>query len=325
MPGRRAASGAYSAGVDAGVGTRGPRVSGEGAGLLAGVGAYVIWGFFPLLFPLLKPAGPLEILAHRIIWSMVAVGVVLLALRRPWGWIKDALSGARLPWTLAGSLLIGGNWLTFIWAVNNNHVVESSLGYFINPLVNIVLGVLLFGERMSRGGLIGTILAGLGVVVIAWENWAGLWVSLTLAATFGLYAVVKKRATLPALEGLFLESGVLSPLAVGYWIFLAATGASTFGVGGEHTALLVLAGVLTALPLGMFAIAAPRLPLGVVGVLQYLGPTIQFLLGITVFRQAVSPSYWAGLILVWCGSATYLWSMFHRTPGSATRRSAAPR
>lgn len=315
--------GPYSAGVQSEAGAREPRVSGEGAGLLAGIGAYVIWGFFPLLFPLLKPAGPLEILAHRILWSMAAVGVVLLLLRRPWGWMRDALSGKRLPWTLAASLLIGGNWLTFIWAVNNNHVVESSLGYFINPLVNIVLGVFLFGERMSRGGLIGTILAGLGVVVIAWENWPGLWVSLTLAATFGLYAVVKKRATLPALEGLFLESGVLSPLAVAYWIFLAATGASTFGVGTQHTALLVLAGVLTALPLWLFAISAPRLPLGVVGILQYLGPTLQFLLGITVFGQVVSSSYWVGLILVWCGSAVFLWSVFHRTRRTASRRPAA--
>ncbi|QIK72645.1 EamA family transporter RarD [Propioniciclava coleopterorum] len=307
-------------------GTRGaPRLGGEATGLLAGVGAYVIWGFFPLLFPLLKPAGPLEILAHRVLWSMAAVGIVLLLLRRPWGWVRRALGRGRLGWTLAASLLIGGNWLTFIWAVNNNHVVESSLGYFINPLVNIVLGVFLFGERMSRGGLIGTILAGIGVVVIAWENWAGLWVSLTLAATFGLYAVVKKRATLPALEGLFLESGVLSPLALGYWTFLAATGASTFGVGAQHTGLLVLAGVLTALPLWMFAVAAPRLPLGVVGVLQYLGPTIQFLLGITVFGQVVTPSYWLGLILVWCGSAVFLWSVFNRTQRSVTRRSAAPR
>ncbi len=302
-----------------------PRVSAEAAGLLAGIGAYVIWGFFPLLFPLLKPAGPLEILAHRIIWSMVAVGVVLLALRRPWGWLREALSRKRLPWMVAGSLLIGANWLTFIWAVNNNHVVESSLGYFINPLVNIVLGVLIFGERMSRGGLIGTIFAAVGVVVIAWENWAGLWVSLTLAATFGLYGVVKKRATLPALEGLFLESGLLSPLAIAYWVFLALTGASTFGVGAQHTGLLMLAGVLTAIPLWMFAIAAPRLPLGVVGVLQYLGPTIQFLLGITVFGQVVSPSYWAGLVLVWCGSAVYLWSVFNRSQRAVQRRASAPR
>ncbi|RXW31671.1 EamA family transporter RarD [Propioniciclava flava] len=290
-----------------------PRPAGERLGLVTGIAAYGIWGFFPLLFPLLLPAGPLEILAHRVLWSMLAVGLVLVALRHPWGWLRDALAPRQLPWMLLGSLLIGANWLTFIWAINNNHVVESSLGYFINPLVNILLGVLVFGEKMSRGGLIGTLLAAAGVTVIAWQNWAGLWVSLTLAASFGLYGLVKKRATLPALEGLFLESGLLTPLAVAYWVYLAATGASTFGAGLGHSALLILAGILTALPLWLFAIAAPRLPLGVVGVLQYVAPTIQFLLGLTVFKQVVTPSYWAGLILVWCGSVVYLATVFSRT------------
>ncbi|MFZ2428369.1 MAG: EamA family transporter RarD [Propioniciclava sp.] len=299
-----------------------PRPEGEASGLIAGIAAYAIWGFFPLLFPLLLPAGPLEILAHRVLWSMLGVGLVLVLLRHPWGWLRDALAPRRLPWMLLGSLLIGANWLTFIWAINNNHVVESSLGYFINPLVNIVLGVLVFGEKMTRGGLIGTGLAALGVTVIAWENWPGLWVSLTLAATFGLYGMVKKRATLPALEGLFLESGLLTPLAVGYWIALAVTGTSTFGDGVGHSALLVLAGVLTALPLWLFAVAAPRLPLGVVGVLQYVAPTIQFLLGLTVFGQVVSPSYWVGLVLVWGGSAVYLGTVFAR--GRRTRAASRP-
>lgn len=326
MPKHRTGKASYSAQVGTDAGTAGARHSGgDGAGLLAGVGAYAIWGFFPLVFPQLLPAAPVEILAHRIIWSMVVVGLVLVVLRRPWGWLSNALAPKRLPWMLAGSLLIAANWFTFIWAVNNNHVVESSLGYFINPLVNIVLGVFIFGERMSRGGLIGTILAGIGVVVIAQENWAQLWISLTLAASFGLYGVVKKRTTLPALEGLFLEAGLLSPFAVIAWIFFAAHGASTFGTGLQHTALLILAGVLTALPLWLFAIAAPRLPLGVVGVLQYLGPTIQFLLGITVFGQVVPPSYWAGLFLVWGGSAVYLWAVFNRTQHAVTRRCAAPR
>ncbi|WP_342372215.1 EamA family transporter RarD [Propioniciclava soli] len=281
-------------------------------GLASGVAAYVIWGFFPLLFPLLKPSGPMEILAHRVVWSLAAVGLVLLALRRPWGWLRDAARRDKLPWLAAASLLIGLNWLTFIWAVNSAHVVEASLGYFINPLVNIVLGVWLFGERMTRGGLTGTLLALVGVSVIAWENWRGLWVSLLLAASFGLYGVVKKRAKLGALEGLFVESGLLVPLALAYWAWLAATGASHFGSDARASALLMFAGVLTALPLWLFALAAPRLPFGVVGVLQYLGPTIQFGLGITVFGQVVGLSYWAGLVLVWAGSAVYLSSVFAR-------------
>ncbi|MDN5570770.1 MAG: EamA family transporter RarD [Propionibacteriaceae bacterium] len=289
-------------------------------GLASGVGAYVIWGFFPLLFPLLRPAGALEILAHRIIWSLAALGLVLLVLRGGWGWLRRAASREVLGWLVAASVLVGINWLTFIWAVNANHVVEASLGYFINPLVNIVLGVWLFGERMTRGGLAGTLLAFAGVVVIAWENWRGLWVSLLLAGSFALYGTVKKRAKLGSLQGLFAESGLLAPLALGYWAWLAVTGTSHFGADAAASGLLVLAGVLTALPLWLFALAAPRLPFGVVGVLQYLGPTIQFLLGITVFGQVVGVSYWAGLVLVWAGSAVYLSSVWTRS-----RRARPPR
>ena len=281
-------------------------------GLVAGVAAYAIWGFFPLLFPLLKPAEPLEILTHRIVWSLVAVTVTMLVLRQSWAWLRPALGRERLPWVLAAAVLIGANWLTYIWAVNSNHVVEASLGYFINPLVNILIGVVFFGERMTRGGRLGTLLAALGVAVIAWENWSGLWVSLVLAFSFGLYGAVKKRATAPALGGLFLESAVLLPAALAYWGWLAATGASHFGDSPAQSGLLVLAGVLTAIPLWLFALAAKRLPYGVVGILQYLGPTIQFLLGITVFGQQVGASYWAGLLLVWAGSVVYLRSVFAR-------------
>lgn len=284
-------------------------------GLAAGISAYAIWGFFPLLFPLLKPAEPLEILAHRIVWSLVAVTGTMLALRQSWAWLRTVLTRERIPWVLAAALLIGVNWLTYIWAVNSNHVVEASLGYFINPLVNILLGVVFFGESMTRGGRLGTLFATLGVVVIAWENWQGLWVSLLLAFSFGLYGAVKKRATAPALGGLFLESAVLLPLALGYWAWLTSQGASHFGTSAALSWLLILAGVLTAIPLWLFAVAARRLPYGLVGILQYLGPTIQFLLGITVFGQHVTPSYWVGLVLVWLGSIVYLRSVFARAKG----------
>ena len=268
-----------------------------------------------MLFPLLKPADAFEILAHRIVWSLVAVAITLVALRHPWGWLREVMTRERLPAVVAAALLIGLNWLVFIWAVNSNHVVEASLGYFINPLLNIVLGVLIFGERMSRAGLAGTLLAAGGVAVIAWENWAGLWVSLVLALTFGLYGVVKKKATTPPLGGLFLESGLLLPFALAYWAWLAVGGVSHFGGDTRTSGLLILAGVLTAVPLWLFAIATPRLPFGVVGILQYLGPTIQFALGITVFGQHVGLSYWVGLILVWAGSAVYLRSVFTRAEG----------
>lgn len=283
----------------------------RGRGLAAVTSAYAIWGFFPLLFPLLKPAGPFEILAHRVIWAMVAIAVTLVLLRHGWGWVRR-LTRPVLVRYAAAAVFVGLNWLTFIWAVNNDHVVEASLGYFINPLVSIALGVALFGETMTRGGRLGTALAFVGVAVIAWQNWAGLWVSLALAGSFALYGAVKKRGTLPALEGLLLESTLLSPLALAYWAFLAWTGASHFGADAQASGLLVLAGVLTAIPLWLFAVAVPRLPYGVVGVMQYVGPTIQFTLGITVFGQQVSASYWAGLVLVWLGSACYLSSVMRR-------------
>lgn len=287
---------------------------------MSGVAAYLIWGFFPLMFAVLVPASPLEILAHRIVWSLVAVAVVLLILRRPWTWVKTVLRGKRLGRLVAASLLIGINWLVFIWAVNSGHVVEGSLGYFINPLVNIVLGVVLFGEKMGRSGRAGALLALVGVGVIAWENWQGLWISLVLAFTFGMYGAVKKRAPLPALEGLLVESALLTPLALPYLLWLASQGVGHFGVDARLSGLLILAGAFTALPLWFFALAAVRLPYGVLGILQYLGPTLQFLLGITVFGQHVNASYWVGLVVVWIGSAVYLTGALRRS-----RQELAPR
>ena len=281
-------------------------------GLAAGVAAYVLWGLLPLFWPLLQPAGALEVLAQRIWWSMVAVLLALLALRTKWGWIRAAMRGAHGRMMVAAALLVGVNWLTYIWAVNNGHVVETSLGYFINPLVNVVLGVLLFGERLSAGARIGGLLALAGVAVIAVGNAPTLWISLLLAGSFALYGVVKKKAHLPALRGLLLESALLLPLALPYLVFLEVTGRGHGAVSPGLTALFILSGVVTAVPLWLFAVAAPRLPFGIVGVLQYVAPTIQFLLGVAVFREHVTVSYWIGLVLVWCGSAVYLWFTLRR-------------
>lgn len=282
------------------------------AGLSAGVGAYVLWGLMPLYWALLKAAGPVEILAQRILWSSVVVGLALVILRSPWRWVASVFDRRNLPRMLAASVLIAVNWVTYIAAVNTGHVVEASLGYFINPLANVLFGVLLFGERLTRLGKIGGGLAVVGVAVIAAGSWATLWISLVLALSFGLYGVAKKRTHLPALQGLLVESGFLAPLALVYCGWLAATGGAAFGATTSDTALLILTGPATALPLWLFAIAATRLPLGVVGVLQYLAPTLQFLLGITLFGEHVTPAYWAGLVLVWAGSATYLASALRR-------------
>jgi len=285
-------------------------------GLTAGVAAYLLWGLFPLFWPLLKPAAPLEILAHRIVWSFVVVGIALVALRASWRWVPGVFSRANLPRMAAAAGLIALNWLTYIFAVNNGFVVEGSLGYFINPLANVVFGVLIFGERLGRGGKIGGLLALAGVVVIAWTSWQTIWISLALALSFGLYGVAKKKAHLPALQGLLVESGFLVIPSAIFLIVLATQGAGQFGLAAPSSALLAVTGPITAIPLWLFAIAAPKLPLGVTGVLQYLAPTIQFLLGIFVFGQHVSPSYWFGLTLVWIGSVVYLATTLRRRAAS---------
>lgn len=273
--------------------------------LTAAVAAYVLWGFLPPFLAALQPAGMLEILAHRIVWSFVIVLAILLALRGGWGWLRTSVFTRKaMPSLVIAATMIGLNWLIYIWAVNNHHVVEASLGYFINPLVNVLFGVLLFGERLGLGARIGGAIVLAGVVVISAGSWQGLWVSLSLACSFGLYGVVKKKASLTALQGLLVESGLLAPLALPYLLWLGPAG--QFGQAAGLTSLLVLAGAVTALPLWLFAVAAPRLPFGVLGVLQYLAPTIQFLLGITVFGEHVSVPYWIGLIGVWVGSAIYL-------------------
>ena len=271
----------------------------------AAVAAYLLWGFLPPFLASLKPAGPVEILAHRIVWSFVLVLIVLLGLRSRWDWLRSKVFTRRtiLP-LIAAAALIGTNWLVYIWAVSNAHVVEASLGYFINPLVNVLFGVLIFRERMGLGTRIGGGLALLGVVIISAGSWQGLWVSLTLAFSFGLYGVVKKRSTLTGLQGLLIESAFLTPLALPYLLWLGPSG--QFGSGWTISLMLVAAGAITALPLWFFAVAAPRLEFGVLGVLQYVAPTIQFLLGITIFGEHVSAGYWAGLVCVWIGSAIYL-------------------
>ncbi len=283
------------------------------AGLTAGFAAYTVWGLMPLFWALLKAATPLEILSQRIVWSSAAVALVLLALRTPWHWVATVFDRRNLPRLLLASAFIAVNWLTYIAAVNTGHVVEASLGYFINPLVNVLIGALWFGEALGRLGKLGGLLALGGVVVIAAGSWATLWISLVLAVSFGLYGVAKKRAHLPALQGLLVESGFLAPLALGYLVFLGVSGTAAFGRTASDSLLLALTGPATALPLWLFAIAATRLPLGVLGVLQYWAPTISFVLGITLFGEHVTPAYWAGLVLVWGGSALYLASaLSHR-------------
>jgi chloramphenicol-sensitive protein RarD len=263
---------------------------------LYGIAAYVMWGLFPLYWPLLKPAGPLEILAHRIIWSLVAV-VVMLAARRHWGWIKT-FSPKRVALLALAALIITVNWGTYIYAVNNGHTIEAALGYFINPLVSVLLGVLLFRERLRpwQWAAIGISVA--AVVILAADYGRLPWIALILACSFGTYGLIKKFADTGSAESLTIETAALFVPALAC-TFLQPHQTFT-GNGASHAALLVASGVVTAVPLMMFNSAATRVPLTVIAMLQYLAPILQFLIGLLVQHEAMPASRWVGFLLVWC-------------------------
>jgi chloramphenicol-sensitive protein RarD len=273
-------------------------VSSERRGTFLGVTAYVIWGLFPIYWPWLEPGGALEVLAHRVVWSLVFV-LVLVAVggRRARGIPYDARSMKLL---CAAAVLIGINWGVFIWAVNHGHVLEGSLGYFINPLVTVALGVVVLGERLRSMQWSAVAVAAVGVVILAIETGRPPWVALTLALTFGTYGLIKRVVGVGALQGLVVEAAVLAPFALGYLIWLSVAGDSSFtGHGADHVALLISAGPATAVPLLLFAGAAARVPLSQLGVLFYLNPAMQFLLGVFVAHEPLSTGRLAGFALVW--------------------------
>jgi chloramphenicol-sensitive protein RarD len=267
-------------------------------GTLLGFAAYLAWGVFPLYFPLLEPAGAIEILAHRVLWSLALVGVVLLV------WMRSLRTlprdGRQLRLLVAAAVLIAINWGVYIWGVNSHHVVETSLGYFVNPLVSVGLGVVALGERLRRGQWAGVALAAIGVVVLTVDAGRPPWIALVLAASFGTYGLVKKIVGVPAVEGLVVETAVLAPVALGYVIIGGLFGATTFTThGAGHALLLVTAGVITAIPLLAFAGAASRVPLSRLGLMQYLTPTMQFLIGVLVRHEPLPPGRLAGFAIVW--------------------------
>lgn len=267
-------------------------------GLLYGVAAYGAWGAFPLYFQLLKPAGALEILAHRVIWSLITVGVLILVLRRR-RWFRTA-GYRKLGLLNVAAVLIGVNWFVYIYGVNSDHVVETALGYFINPLISVLLGVVVLHERLRRMQWIALAIGGVAVVVLTVDYGRPPWIAVTLAVTFAWYGLIKKVVGAPAVEGLTTESLVLFLPAIGYVTWLTWHGEAAFGtVSVGHTVLMMVSGVLTAGPLLAFAAAANRVPLATIGLLQYLTPTLQFLLGITVLGEHMPAARWAGFALVW--------------------------
>lgn len=270
------------------------------AGLVYGFAAYGLWGLFPLYWPLLEPAGAGEILAHRMVWSLVVVAVILLALRR-WAWVAELVHRPRrLALVALAATVVSVNWGMYIWAVNAGHVVETSLGYFINPLVTIALAVLVLHERLRPVQWAAVGIGAVAVAVLAVGYGRLPWIALTLALSFGTYGLVKKKVAMGGLESLAAETSVQFGPALAFLVVLGSRGDSTFTHHGPgHAGLLALSGLVTAVPLVCFGMSANRLPLSTLGLLQYLAPVFQFLIGILHFHETMSTEQWIGFLLVW--------------------------
>ena len=273
-------------------------------GVIYGVAAYFLWGGFPLYFPLLEPAASLEILSHRIVWSLLAVATLLavtVGFRPFLAMLRDRRRALLIT---AAAFLVAINWFVFIYAVTSDRVIEAALGYFINPLVSAGFGVLFFRERVRPWQAVAFGLALVAVLVLALDYGRPPWIALVLAFSFGTYGLVKKAAGVGAAEGLALETLVLLAPALLYLGVLEAQGTGTFGHESPgHTLLLISSGPVTALPLLLFSAAVTRIPLTVIGMLQYLGPTIQFLIGLLIIGEAMPASRWIGFTLVWIALA----------------------
>jgi chloramphenicol-sensitive protein RarD len=275
-------------------------------GTLYALGCYIAWGFLPIYWKALSTLPGLETTSHRIIWSAL-VAALILTWQRNWRWLAQVAKQPRIVLTFAvAAILILGNWLIYIYAINNNQILETSLGYFINPLVNVLLGVLFLRERPRLWQWIAIAVASAGVIYLTYDYGRLPWIALGLAFSFGFYALLKKIATLPALEGLFLETAFLAlPLTL-YLIMLERSGQATFGHSSRQLdALLVISGVVTALPLLLFSASAKRVPLTLLGILQYIAPTIAFVIGIVLYHEPFSQSQLIGFSFIWVALALF--------------------
>lgn len=273
-------------------------------GLLLGASAYVMWGLFPLYWPLIDDAQPVEILAHRIVWSLVGLALLLAARGRLAGMRR--LPRRSVAYLSVAAVLISVNWGTYIYGVNSQQVVETSLGYFIGPLVTVLVAVVVLGERLRRAQWAALSLAALAVTVLTLDYGRPPWIALTLAFSFATYGLLKKKADVGAAESLTVETLVLVLPAVGYLWLLDAAGDGTFGrLSLTHSLLLAGAGVVTVLPLLAFSGAATRIPLSTLGLLQYIGPTLQFGIAVLLYDEPMPPSRLAGFVLVWVSLALF--------------------
>lgn len=284
-------------------------------GLIHGATAYGLWGLLPLYFHLIDRVDAGEIVAQRVLWSVVLL-VPLVALLRRRGSLWTALWTPRVLAMLgASALLIAANWLLYVWAVLHHQVLAASMAYFLNPLLNIAMGVALLGERLTRTQAVAVILAGAGVAVLASGAGGGLWISLAIALSFASYGLIRKLAPVGAVEGLTIETMLLAPVALGYLLWLSGDGGLSFGREVELTALLMLAGAVTTVPLLLFAAAARELRMATLGLLQFIAPSLQFLLAITLFGEHLSALKLLSFGLIWAGLAVYVGgSLLDRTP-----------
>ncbi|WP_242395804.1 EamA family transporter RarD [Anaeromyxobacter oryzisoli] len=277
-------------------------------GFLYAFAAYLAWGFLPLYFKALRGIPAPEVLAHRVVWSVVLLAAVVVAARRGAA-LREALARGPRGVLATTSALIAGNWLLYIWAIQSGRVVEASLGYFVNPLVNVLLGVVFLGEPLSvrqRGALA---LAGAGVLALVVRLGTFPWVALLLALTFGLYGLLRKRAAVDPLAGLLVETTFLVPLALALLLARAASGAGAFGHGLAPSILLALAGPITAIPLVWFAVGVQRLRLSTMGLIQYVAPTCQFLLGVVLYREPFTRAHALAFGLIWSSLVVYSWDL----------------
>lgn len=275
-------------------------------GMLAALGAYTIWGLLPVYWKAIQHVPPLQILAHRMVWSLV-FALLLLALTGRWQWLQRLRQRPALvvPFVVS-AILLSVNWFVYIWSVNSGHIVDASLGYFINPLVSVLLGMVFLRERLRPGQWVAIALAVVGVAYLTWNFGQLPWIALTLAFTFGIYGLIRKTAPLGSLEGFSVEAAVMFLPALLFLLYQEAHGTAAFGHDGLATTLLLaLAGVATAVPLLLFAYGAQRVPLTTLGILQYVAPTLQFLLGVFLYHESFTAARLVGFSMIWTSLALY--------------------
>jgi chloramphenicol-sensitive protein RarD len=268
-------------------------------GIWSGIAAYFIWGFFPIYFKLLHSVAPVQIVAHRLVWSLVFLAIVIVV-RKEWSGLIAVLPPRTLLITLLAGCLLSLNWLIYIWGVNSGYILETSLGYFINPLVNVLLGVIIFRERLPISKWFAIGLAGAGVVYLTISYGRLPWIALALAFTFGFYGLIKKLSPLNSLYGLTTETAIIFLPAVGYLIAVEVQGQGAIGhLGLPITVLLAISGVITAIPLLLFATAARNIPLSTLGLLQYIAPTLQFFIGVWIYHEEFTLVRMIGFGIIW--------------------------